>query len=87
VTSHLSGIEFVAHYLYRTKSVFEFSFVTLSVAQGEHSEPALENDIKFWEKRAATDPTTELGWNRYKDVEDDLINLFDPNGVWKSKQG
>jgi hypothetical protein len=208
VTSHLSGIEFVAHYLYRTKSVFEFSFVTLSVAQGEHSEPALENDIKFWEKRAAIDPTTDhaqefirssqhdldwvraersifgdsflhmagaavaasiismayqgvmlgehrgnvpegrmvhhpyrlrqfvklsgdhgahfwedvtnasrgrlkfqkevlgydqkadrtninhsvallnkLGWNRYKDVEDDLINLFDPNGVWKSKQG
>jgi hypothetical protein len=29
----------------------------------------------------------KLGWNRYKDVEDDLINLFDPNGVWKSKQG
>ena len=29
----------------------------------------------------------KLGWHRYKDVEDDLINLFDPTGIWKSNQG
>jgi len=39
-------------YLYRTKKVFEFSFVTLSVTQSEHSEPVLENYIKFWEQIA-----------------------------------
>jgi hypothetical protein len=67
--------------------VFEFSFVTLSVAQGEHSEPALENDIKFWEKRAATDPTTDhaqefirssqhdLDWVRAEREIDQLIPL------------
>jgi hypothetical protein len=74
--SHMSGIEFVRRYLYRTKGVFESSFMTLLVTQGEHSEPVLEKYIKDWEQTAATDPTADHAqkWIRYWQYNLDSID-------------
>jgi len=62
----------VAHYLYRTKGVFEFSFMTLLVTQGEHSETALENYIRYWEQQAADDPTADHAQRWLRSLRDDL---------------
>ncbi|MBV8816529.1 MAG: hypothetical protein JO271_18730, partial [Verrucomicrobia bacterium] len=57
--SDLTALEFIAHYLYRTNSVFEWEFVTLGIVQAEHSEADLENQIRAFEQVVARDPTAE----------------------------
>jgi len=73
--AHLSGIEFVEHYLYRTKGVFEFSFITLEVTQREHSETALEDKIREWERIAGTDSTADYAqeWIRSLQYDQDCV--------------
>ena len=71
-TSHLTALEFVAHYLYRTKSVFEWGFLTLGIVQAEHSEADLENQIRTWEQVVAQDPTAEYAQHSIRSAQYNL---------------
>lgn len=71
----MSADQFVALYLYRTKSVFESSFVTLWLTRSEHSETDLEKDIQFWEQMLADDPTATHAENWRRSFQNNLDYL------------
>ena len=71
-TSHLSSLQFVLQYLYRTKSVFEQLFGVLGSTQGSQSEEYLKNAIQEWKQAAANDPTADFAEKRIRDLGSDL---------------
>jgi hypothetical protein len=56
--------------------------VTLSVTQSEHSEPVLENYIKFWEQIAATDPTADHAQEWIRSWQYDLDSVRTERSIY-----